>query len=47
MKRHVGRVLKIWNEVRPDISKIRDFVGFEPTYDLEAIIESVIDYFKE
>jgi len=30
----------------PDISKIRDLIGFEPRHDLEAIIKSVIDYFK-
>jgi nucleoside-diphosphate-sugar epimerase len=31
----------------PTIGKIRKFIGFEPSYDLEAIIRSVIDYFKE
>jgi len=31
----------------PNIEKIRNLIGFEPTYDLEAIIRSVIDYFKE
>jgi len=31
----------------PNIEKIRNLIGFEPTYDLEAIIQSVIDYFKE
>ncbi len=30
----------------PNIDKIRNLIGFEPTYDLEAIIKSVIDYFK-
>jgi len=25
----------------------RDAIGFEPSYDLESIIHSVIDYFKE
>lgn len=30
----------------PDISKIKDLIGFEPRYDLKAIIQSVIDYFK-
>ena len=31
----------------PNISKLRDAIGFEPSYDLEVIIHSVIDYFKE
>ena len=31
----------------PNITKIRDLIGFEPKYDLVAIIQSVIDYFKE
>ena len=31
----------------PNISKLRDLIGFNPSYDLEAIIKSVIDYFKE
>lgn len=31
----------------PDIRKIRSLIGFEPTQDLKAIIQSVIDYFKE
>ena len=31
----------------PNIEKIRKLIGFEPTYGLEAIIQSVIDYFKE
>ncbi len=31
----------------PNIDKIRNFIGFEPSYDLDAIIRSVIDYFKE
>ena len=30
----------------PDISKIRNLIGFEPRHDLAAIIKSVIDYFK-
>jgi UDP-glucose 4-epimerase len=30
----------------PNIQKIRDLIGFEPSHDLEAIIQSVIDYFK-
>jgi UDP-glucose 4-epimerase len=31
----------------PNIGKIKKLIGFEPTFDLEAIIQSVIDYFKE
>ncbi|MBW2096435.1 MAG: GDP-mannose 4,6-dehydratase [Deltaproteobacteria bacterium] len=31
----------------PSIEKIRDLIGFEPSYDIDAIIQSVIDYFKE
>ncbi len=31
----------------PNIKKLRDAIGFEPSYDLETIIQSVIDYFKE
>lgn len=30
----------------PNISKLRETIGFEPSYDLENIIQSVIDYFK-
>ena len=31
----------------PNIEKIRNLIGFRPTTDLSAIIQSVIDYFKE
>ncbi|MEA2040769.1 MAG: GDP-mannose 4,6-dehydratase [Thermodesulfobacteriota bacterium] len=31
----------------PNIEKIKQLIGFEPSYDLDAIIQSVIDYFKE
>ncbi|MBN2419823.1 MAG: GDP-mannose 4,6-dehydratase [Deltaproteobacteria bacterium] len=31
----------------PNIDKISMLIGFKPLYDLEAIIQSVIDYFKE
>ncbi|MFC1821661.1 NAD-dependent epimerase/dehydratase family protein [Thermodesulfobacteriota bacterium] len=31
----------------PNIDKINDLIGYQPTHDLEAIIQSVIDYFKE
>jgi UDP-glucose 4-epimerase len=31
----------------PNITKIRELIGFEPKHDLVAIIQSVIDYFKE
>jgi UDP-glucose 4-epimerase len=31
----------------PSIEKIKGLIGFEPSYDIDAIIESVIDYFKE
>lgn len=31
----------------PNIEKIKKLIGFEPSYDLEAIIQSVIDYFKK
>ncbi len=30
----------------PNIDKIRNLIGFEPSYDLPAIVRSVIDYFK-
>jgi UDP-glucose 4-epimerase len=32
---------------RPNISKLKGAIGFEPSYDLTSIIQSVIDYFKE
>lgn len=31
----------------PNIKKLKDAIGFEPSYDLESSIQSVIDYFKE
>jgi UDP-glucose 4-epimerase len=31
----------------PNIQKVRTLIGFEPSYDLTAMIQSVIDYFKE
>ena len=31
----------------PNIEKIRKLIGFNPSYDLESIIRSVIDFFKE
>ncbi len=31
----------------PNIEKVRKLIGFEPKYDLQAMIQSVIDYFKE
>lgn len=31
----------------PKIDKIKDLIGFEPKHDLEAMVQSVIDYFKE
>jgi len=31
----------------PNIEKVRKLIGFEPSYDLTAMIQSVIDYFKE
>jgi len=31
----------------PNIEKVRTLIGFEPSYDLTAMIQSVIDYFKE
>jgi len=31
----------------PNIEKIRKLIGFEPKYDLDAMIQGVIDYFKE
>ena len=31
----------------PNIEKIRKLIEFEPSYNLEAMIQSVIDYFKE
>ncbi len=30
----------------PNINKIKALIGFEPSYDLEGIIQSVIEYFK-
>jgi UDP-glucose 4-epimerase len=30
----------------PNIEKVRNLIGFEPKHNLEAIIQSVIDYFK-
>ncbi len=31
----------------PNIEKVSNLIGFKPTRDLDAIIQSVIDYFKE
>jgi len=31
----------------PNIDKIKNLIGFEPSHNLESIIQSVIDYFKE
>lgn len=31
----------------PNIDKVKKLIVFEPSYDLEEIIQSVIDYFKE
>jgi UDP-glucose 4-epimerase len=31
----------------PNIEKIKNLTGFKPSYDLESMIQSVIDYFKE
>ena len=31
----------------PNVDKIKNLIGFKPNYDLEAMIQSVIDYFKE
>lgn len=31
----------------PNISRIGDLIGFKPTYDLDTIITSVIEYFKQ
>jgi UDP-glucose 4-epimerase len=31
----------------PNIEKLRNLIGFKPNHDLDAIIQSVIDYFKE
>jgi UDP-glucose 4-epimerase len=31
----------------PNIEKIKKLIGFKPTYNLETIIQNVIDYFKE
>jgi nucleoside-diphosphate-sugar epimerase len=31
----------------PNIEKIRKLIGFKPQYDLEDMIQCVIDYFKE
>ncbi|MDZ7698190.1 MAG: GDP-mannose 4,6-dehydratase [Deltaproteobacteria bacterium] len=30
----------------PNIEKLKNIIGFEPSYDLEAIVQSVVDYFK-
>ena len=31
----------------PNVDKIKKLIGFKPNHDLEAMIQSVIDYFKE
>ena len=31
----------------PDITRIKDLIGFEPKIDLRGIIQSVIDYYKQ
>jgi UDP-glucose 4-epimerase len=31
----------------PNVDKIKKLIGFKPVHDLEAMIQSVIDYFKE
>ncbi|HUU41967.1 MAG TPA: hypothetical protein VMW42_13610, partial [Desulfatiglandales bacterium] len=30
----------------PDITRIKNLIGFEPKIDLKGIIQSVIDYYK-
>ena len=30
----------------PNIQKIKKLIGFEPKYGIEAIVQSVVDYFK-
>ncbi|MBW1707333.1 MAG: GDP-mannose 4,6-dehydratase [Deltaproteobacteria bacterium] len=31
----------------PNIDKVKELIGFEPSHDLKSIVRSVIDYFKE
>ena len=31
----------------PDISKIRSLVGYEPTVELDEILQRVIEYFRQ
>jgi UDP-glucose 4-epimerase len=31
----------------PNIGKVKELIGYKPAHNLEAIIQSVIDYFKE
>jgi len=31
----------------PNIDKVRDLIGYNPSHDLKDIVQSVIDYFKE
>jgi nucleoside-diphosphate-sugar epimerase len=31
----------------PDITKVRGLVGYEPTVDLDEILERVIEYFRQ
>jgi UDP-glucose 4-epimerase len=31
----------------PNVEKLKNLIGFKPNHDLDAIIQSVIDYFKE
>ena len=31
----------------PKIKKIKGLIVFEPSYDIDAIVQSVIDYFNE
>jgi len=31
----------------PDLSKIREFIGYEPTVQLDRIIEEVVDYARQ
>lgn len=42
-----GPVFKDMERRCPKIEKIKGLIGFEPSYDIDAIAQSVIDYFNE
>ena len=32
---------------KPDLSKIKKYINYEPTYNLDKILDRIIDYFEK